>query len=74
MEHSHYSACARVQSGPAAGDVADPYYRQAITAAADGSHAAIDVRRWLEHQQTRPYSTPQQVPFSLACCQSQRCS
>ncbi|WP_040443920.1 NAD(P)/FAD-dependent oxidoreductase [Ktedonobacter racemifer] len=35
----------------AAGDVADPYYRQAITAAADGVRAAMDVRRWLEQQQ-----------------------
>lgn len=34
----------------AAGDVADPHYRQAITAAADGARAAIDVRQWLERQ------------------------
>jgi thioredoxin reductase (NADPH) len=36
----------------AAGDVADPYYRQAITTAADGSRAAMDLRRWLERQKT----------------------
>jgi thioredoxin reductase (NADPH) len=34
----------------AAGDVADPYYRQAITSAGDGSRAAMDLRRWLERQ------------------------
>ncbi len=55
----------------AAGDVADPYYRQAITAAADGSRAAMDVRRWLERQKSEspsPLETPQESSLSLSCC------